>query len=154
MRRAQYFNGKKELQPSSQKHHPFWVGRDAVGKKASSLRLFGSPPGPPPRGRGRPEPAQHGGRAAAPPRRGQHRGGLRIAALDPRHAPTAALDLRLLLLGPRRRRGGGRTTMAGCLARSQARDEGCALQHRRHVRRRRRMRAAGAERSRRPWLPC
>jgi hypothetical protein len=47
--------------------------------------------------------------------------------------------------------------MAGCLAHSQARDEGGALQHRHHVRRRRwgrRMRAAGGERSRRPWLPC
>ena len=49
---------KNKLQRSRQTQHAFCVGGDTEGKKASSLRVFASPPGPPPRaprGRGRPE---------------------------------------------------------------------------------------------------
>ena len=49
---------KNKLQRSRQTQHVFCVGGDTEGKKASSLRVFASPPGPPPRaprGRGRPE---------------------------------------------------------------------------------------------------
>jgi hypothetical protein len=85
---------KNSLQQGRQTRHPFWVGGNAQQKKASSFRLFASSLQR--RAHHHDRSRQRDGCAAAP---GQHRGGLRLAAPDPRRAPTAAPDLLLLLLG-------------------------------------------------------